>query len=425
MARTHRRVGLAGPLHRQISSWKSIAAAIMGGAFGAVLLALAPVPAVMAQSTVSRQESVATSAPKPAPADAVRAVQASIGRAATPAEVKAWDIDVRPDFKGLPPGEGDVALGEEVWEAKCASCHGVFGESNEVFTPIVGGTTAEDIKSGRVDSLAHGGNPHRTTLMKLSKLSTLWDYINRAMPWDKPKSLKTDEVYGLVAYILSLGYIVADDFTLSDKNMASTQELLPNRNGKETFTGLWETGGKPDVEAKACMNDCAAGDVEVVELPPAARSTHGNIAEQVRLVGPVRGTETQEAGDGSDAAARIAAEKAVGQKMAAAGAAAAAAAPAAAPAARATGDSAAGDGAALMKANGCTSCHGITNKVIGPGFQEIGRKYDGKDDVVPYLVGKMMKGSQGVWGPIPMPANAQLKESDARTIAAWIAGGVR
>ena len=69
----------------------------------------------------------------------------NLGRAATPAEVKAWDIDVRSDFVGLPKGSGSVAKGEEVWEAKCASCHGTFGESNEVFTPIVGGTSKKDI----------------------------------------------------------------------------------------------------------------------------------------------------------------------------------------------------------------------------------------------------------------------------------------
>ena len=72
-----------------------------------------------------------------------------LGRDATKAEVKAWDIDVRPDFKGLPKGAGSVALGEQVWEAQCASCHGSFGESNEVFTPIVGGTTKADIERHR------------------------------------------------------------------------------------------------------------------------------------------------------------------------------------------------------------------------------------------------------------------------------------
>src|SRR6187551_3853507 len=76
-----------------------------------------------------------------------------IGRAATPAEIKAWDIDVRPDFKGLPPGRGTVAQGQDLWEAKCAGCHGVFGESNEVFSALVGGTTKDDIRTGRVARL--------------------------------------------------------------------------------------------------------------------------------------------------------------------------------------------------------------------------------------------------------------------------------
>ena len=52
-----------------------------------------------------------------------------IGRAATPKEVAAWDIDVRPDFKGLPAGLGSVAKGQDIWEGKCAQCHGVFGSS--------------------------------------------------------------------------------------------------------------------------------------------------------------------------------------------------------------------------------------------------------------------------------------------------------
>jgi cytochrome c len=76
-----------------------------------------------------------------------------VGRNATGKEVLAWDIDVRPDFKGLPPGSGSVQKGMDVWEAKCASCHGVFGESNEVFSPLVGGTTADDIRTGHVARL--------------------------------------------------------------------------------------------------------------------------------------------------------------------------------------------------------------------------------------------------------------------------------
>ena len=136
-----------------------------------------------------------------------------VGRTATPAELKAWDIDVRPDLRGLPPGRGTVAQGQDLWEAKCAGCHGVFGESNEVFNPLVGGTTKDDIQTGRVATLTRPDYPGRTTLMKVPTVSTLWDYINRAMPWDKPKSLTADEVYAVTAFLLNLGQIVPDDFT--------------------------------------------------------------------------------------------------------------------------------------------------------------------------------------------------------------------
>jgi cytochrome c len=76
--------------------------------------------------------------PALAAAPVVPAVDAfpGIGRPATPKEIAAWDIDVRPDFKGLPKGAGSVAQGQDVWEAKCAQCHGIFGESNEVFSPL-------------------------------------------------------------------------------------------------------------------------------------------------------------------------------------------------------------------------------------------------------------------------------------------------
>ena len=146
-----------------------------------------------------------------------------IGRPATADELEAWDIDVRPDFTGLPEGAGSVAQGEGLWLDKCASCHGDFGDSNEVFSPIVlGNITPEDIASGRVAALTDSAVV-RTTLMKVATLSTIWDYINRAMPWNAPKSLQTDEVYALTAYLLNLGYIVDDDFVLSNDNIHAVQ----------------------------------------------------------------------------------------------------------------------------------------------------------------------------------------------------------
>lgn len=223
-----------------------------------------------------------------------KAAMSNIGRDATPAEVKAWDIDVRPDFKGLPKGAGTVAKGEAIWEEKCASCHGGFGESNEVFTPIIGGTTKDDIKTGRVKSLEEGKSivPQKTTIMKVATVSTLFDYINRAMPWTAPKSLTTDEVYSVVAYLLSLADVVPADHELNDRNIAQAQARMPNRNGMVFFEPLWKANGKGDVKNVACMTNCATEVKISSSLPDYAKNAQGNTAEQNRTIGPVRGVDT-------------------------------------------------------------------------------------------------------------------------------------
>lgn len=217
-----------------------------------------------------------------------------VGRSATAKEIAAWDIDVRPDFKGLPAGSGSVSLGQKVWDGKCASCHGTFGELNDVFTPIVGGTTKEDVTTGRVAALKGNRQSQRTTLMRLPTLSTLWDYIHRAMPWTAPKSLTVEEVYGVTAYILNLADIVPDDYVLSDKNIADAQQLLPNRHGMTTSHGMRDVGGKPDVASVACMKDCAAEVTIQSTLPEFARTGHGNLRQQNRSFGAVRGANTPE-----------------------------------------------------------------------------------------------------------------------------------
>lgn len=220
-----------------------------------------------------------------------------IGRPATPAELAAWDIDVRPDFRGLPPGRGSVAEGQALWDARCASCHGVFGESNEFFPPLVGGTDAEDRRRGRVARLADPAYPVRTSLMKLATVSTLWDVIARAMPWNEPRSLAANEVYAVTAYLLHLGDVVDADFVLDERSIVDVQQRLPNRNGLVTDHGLWPgralgNGGRPDTRARACMRDCGA-PAQPVGFPPGHdRASHGNPAAQNRLVGAQRGVET-------------------------------------------------------------------------------------------------------------------------------------
>jgi S-disulfanyl-L-cysteine oxidoreductase SoxD len=294
-----------------------------------------------------------------------------------------------------------------------------------VFTPIVGGTTKEDVQTGRVAHLAERGYPQRTTLMKVSKLSTLWDYINRAMPWTAPKSLAPDEVYAVLAYILNLGNIVPADFTLSDQNMAQVQERLPNRNGKVWHKPLWEVAGKGDVVNPLCMKNCPVEDKVASALPVDARNTHGNIAEQVRPFGEVRGTDTTAPPREALAASQPATTVAAAEAAAPAAPVAATPSTAAAPATGATAKPAAAapNGAALVKANGCTACHGMSNKIVGPSFKDIAAKYAGTPNAASYLSGKIRSGGQGVWGPVPMPEQAQIKDADLRAMGQWLAEG--
>ena len=318
-----------------------------------------------------------------------------IGRSATPAEINAWDIDVRPDFTGLPPGSGSVAKGQEVWEAKCASCHGTFGESNEVFSPLVGGTTVDDIKVGRVKALQEA--VPRTTMMKVSSISTLWDYINRAMPWNAPKSLSTDEVYASLAYLLNLADIVPADFVLSDKTMHDVQARLPNRNGKVKYEGLWNIRSKGDVQNVACMRNCKIEIGLASALPDFARGTHGNLAEQQRIVGPARGLETVISSKVADPVvvppASGGAQKPVEQSM-----------------------------PALAQKSNCAGCHQVDKRTIGPSYQEIAAKYKVDAGAQSRLAKTVKNGGGGVWGAIPMPPNA-IREDDIRALVEWILSG--
>lgn len=320
-----------------------------------------------------------------------------IGRPATSAELKAWDIDVRPDFKGIPPGSGSVSHGQNVWDARCASCHGTFAESNEVFTPLIGGTTVDDIKTGHTKGLGSGSVPQRTTIMKVATLSTLWDYINRAMPWTSPKSLSPDDVYGVLAYLLNLAEIVPADFVLSDKNIADVQKLMPNRNGMSTAHGMWNIKARPDVNGSICMNNCKTGAEPTSYLPGFARNAHGNIADQNRIIGPVRGADTTK-------------PPAINAAFAAANAPRPDVAKAA-------------PGMALLTTHSCVACHANANKIVGPAWDQIAAKYKDEAGAEDRLVAKVMAGGAGTWGTVPMPPHGQVPESDIRQMVQFVLSG--
>ncbi|GMG81998.1 cytochrome c [Paralimibaculum aggregatum] len=170
-----------------------------------------------------------------------------LGRAATPAEVAAWDIDVRPDGTGLPEGAGDVLTGEEVFAEKCAYCHGDFGEGVDRWPVLAGGQgTLTDER------------PVKTIGSYWPYLSTVFDYINRAMPFGEAQSLSPDEVYAITAYLLYMNDVVDDDgFVLSHENFSEVR--LPNEDN-------FRADPRPDTPLAKAAPPCMTGCKDSVEI---------------------------------------------------------------------------------------------------------------------------------------------------------------
>lgn len=159
------------------------------------------------------------------------------GETPTKEQIAAWDIDVRPDGKGLPEGSGTVDEGMQVFETYCSSCHGAFGEGMGRYPKLAGGegSLTED-------------RPEKTVGSYWPYASTLWDYIHRAMPFFAPQSLTDDQVYALTAYVLNLNYIVDGDFVANKETLPKVE--MPNRDGF-----IWEDP-RPVVKNERCMKDC-------------------------------------------------------------------------------------------------------------------------------------------------------------------------
>jgi mono/diheme cytochrome c family protein len=139
------------------------------------------------------------------------------GRPASPDEIKLWDIDVRPDGKGLPEGSGTVAQGKAVYDDNCAACHGDGGQGG-IKDRLVGGQ----------GSLA-SDHPLKTVGSYWPYATSLFDYVHRAMPYPTPGSLSDDETYAVVAYLLNLNGILPDSATLDRATLPKIQ--MPNRDG--------------------------------------------------------------------------------------------------------------------------------------------------------------------------------------------------
>ena len=151
------------------------------------------------------------------------ATRFGFGRPATPEEIRVWDIDVRPDGTGLPPGRGTVAAGAALYAEQCEVCHGAKGRGAE-FEALVGRAPRKGFPFGREAKVL----TPRTIGNYWPYATTLYDYINRSMPQAVPGSLRPDEVYGLVAYLLYLNEIVPKDAVMDAQTLPKV--VMPARD---------------------------------------------------------------------------------------------------------------------------------------------------------------------------------------------------
>jgi cytochrome c len=148
-----------------------------------------------------------------------------VGRTPTPEEIRAEDITVSPDGKNLPPGKGTAKEGAAIFAQKCAMCHGENGSGGlapmliKPETPVKSSTPCLEPCIGPGDVMALHA-PYATTI---------WDYINRAMPFRQEGSLKPDEVYSLTAFLLYKSGVIQEDEVLAQTTLP--QVKMPNRDG--------------------------------------------------------------------------------------------------------------------------------------------------------------------------------------------------
>jgi S-disulfanyl-L-cysteine oxidoreductase SoxD len=132
-----------------------------------------------------------------------------IGRTPTPEEIRAWDISISPTGDELPPGRGSAKEGAQLYRSKgCAGCHGAMGV----------GASAPLLKS------KDGANPDvwargRILPMRAPFATTVWDYINRAMPLNREGTLTPDEVYALTAFLLNINDVIPEDQVLDAESL--------------------------------------------------------------------------------------------------------------------------------------------------------------------------------------------------------------
>ena len=186
-----------------------------------------------------------------------------LGTVATQEQIAGWDIDVRPDGVGLPPGKGTASQGEVIFLEQCGACHGDFGEGRDKWPVLAGG---------------HGSltadRPEKTIGSYWESASTIYDYVRRAMPFGNAQSLSNDDLYALTAFLLNMNDVITDpEFELNQDNFTSIR--MPNADG--FYDDDRETAERKFWTSEACMTDCkrdvvVTGEAAILDVTPDSAS---------------------------------------------------------------------------------------------------------------------------------------------------------
>jgi mono/diheme cytochrome c family protein len=147
----------------------------------------------------------------------LRAQTYGLGRTISPEELSKYEALIPPSGEGLPAGSGTAEKGKAIYGTQCARCHGATGREGP-----------EDVLVGGIGSLATS-KPAKTVGSYWPYATTLWDYLNRAMPFDRPGVLSADDVYSVTAYLLQLNGIVSATDVIDANSLPKIR--MPNREG--------------------------------------------------------------------------------------------------------------------------------------------------------------------------------------------------
>ncbi|HEX5632142.1 MAG TPA: cytochrome c [Gemmatimonadales bacterium] len=211
-------------------AWNAQAATAIPALLVACLLAACGTAPAPASDATAGDAQAAASLPARAPAGMPATF--GLGRRATEADIRPWDIDVNPTGATLPKGRGTYAAGQALFAAQCASCHGAKGEGMHPAYPRLVGAEPRDF------SFADDPAKARTIGNYWPYATTLFDYLNRAMPLTAPGSLTPDQVYALVAYLLAENEVIGRDAVMDATTLPAVK--MP---GRDHFVPDDRTGG--------------------------------------------------------------------------------------------------------------------------------------------------------------------------------------